>query len=68
MRSGLAGVVVVDRTVIVVMMACGLQVLSLVRDVEHLSGRQPTTLHSKAMQGQQHQQEYAQKATHETPV
>jgi hypothetical protein len=51
-----------------VMMACGLQVLSLVRDVEHLSGRQPTTLHSKAMQGQQHQQEYAQKATHETPV
>ena len=68
MRCGFARVIIVDRAVIVVMMTCGLQVLNLVRDIECISGRQPTALHGKAMQGQQHQQEYAQEAMHETPV
>jgi hypothetical protein len=49
MGCGFARVVIVDRTVIVVMMACGFQVLNLVRDVEHLSCEQPPALHSKAM-------------------
>ena len=60
MGCGFARVVIVDRTVIVVMMARGLQVLNLVRDVEHLSCGQPADLHSKAMQGEKHQQENAQ--------
>ena len=60
MGCGFVRVVIVDRTVIIVMMARGFQVLNLVHDVEQLSCERLTALHGKAMQGQKHQQENAQ--------
>jgi hypothetical protein len=66
MGFGFARVVVVDRTVIVVMMmACGFQVLDFMRNVERIDCRQPPCLHGKAVQGKKHQQENTQEATHE---
>ena len=65
MRCGLAGIIVVDRTIIIVMMAFSLQVFDLVRDVKHAFRRQQSALHGEAMQRQKQQQEDAQEATHE---
>jgi hypothetical protein len=65
MGFGFAGVVVVDRTVIVMMMmACRSQMLDLMGNIEHIYRGQPSRLHGKAVQGKKHQQESAKEATH----
>ncbi len=50
--------------VVAMVVTRALQMLGLVREVVSLSRRQPATLHGKAMQGQQHQQENADNAAH----
>lgn len=46
------------------MMARTFHVLKFVCEVKRTAGREPATLHGKAMQGQQHQQKNADNAAH----
>lgn len=50
--GGFAGLVIMDRTVIHMMMTGAFQVYRLVGKVECFSQRRPPSLHGKAMQGQ----------------
>lgn len=65
MRGGLAGIVVMDRAVIVVMMMGGAhQVIDFMRDIESTRERIPAHLHRKALQGKEQHQQNAKKSTH----
>ncbi|RJG03508.1 hypothetical protein D3878_19485 [Noviherbaspirillum sedimenti] len=64
MLGGFAGIVIMDRTVIAVMMAGAFQMLKLMRNVENIFQRRPSALHGKTMQGQKQHQENANETAH----
>ena len=64
MLGRFAGIVIMDRTVIHMMMTGTFQMLGLMSKVECIPGRRPPSLHGKTMQGQKQHQENANEMAH----
>lgn len=61
---GLAGIVVVRRAMLIVMMALATDMGEFMGDVKHFYERKRTALHGKALQGQHQHQKNAKETTH----
>lgn len=65
MLCRLAGIIVMDRAIGIMMMLNAFQMLHLMRDVKRTACRRPAALHGKAVQRQEYQQENTKETTHD---